>query len=211
MRQIFSVRFFFAVGAVVGLFFVLTTIFQIGSLFNGSDGASGGTVNLHRIDLIGQMVSIDNAAFTVSEEGVAVNDARIALDPSRALSVIAGTPGVNLCPAFPTPASCAIVVDLLGEAVVWFALVPMGLRLTVPLPAIDTLDGDLATLVNGWQMTFAPELIRRCEAYEFGSYREVRDALGDNFTSIYDIEQRRITAVDCGTRVAFAPVASTVP
>ena len=99
-------------------------------------------------------------------------------------------------------------VTLHGEGVVWFALVPMGPNRTVRLPAIDVLDDGLATLVNGWQLPFAPVLDRRCED-EFVSYRELRDALGDDFTSVYAIEERRLVAVECRVRVPYAPSLST--
>ena len=56
-----------------------------------------------------------------------------------------------------------VVADLLGEAVVWFALVPMSASPTsVQLPSIDTIDEGVATLVNGWQLRYAPVLDRRC-------------------------------------------------
>ena len=54
-----------------------------------------------------------------------------------------------------------------------------------------------------------PILDRRCgigEAAEtFDSYRQFRDVLGDDFTSLYDIEERRLTAVVCRQRVGYAP------
>ncbi len=125
-------------------------------------------------------------------------------DASRSLRVVAGTPGVNHCPRFPLPSSCAVLADLLGEAVVWFALVPSGPNRTVDLPAIDTLADGLATLVNGWQVRFAPVLDRRCRD-DFTSYREFRELLGDDFTAVFDIDQRRLVAVECRTRVAYAP------
>ena len=82
-----------------------------------------------------------NEQFAVSLEGVAANDTDLIIDGSRTLHIVADTPGVNDCPKFPKVGACAVVADLLGEAVVWFALVPLGPNRTVPLPAIDTLDG----------------------------------------------------------------------
>ena len=103
-------------------------------------------------------------------------------------------------------------LDLLGEAVVWFALVPAsGGPTGVPLPAIDTLDEGVATLVNGWQLRYAPALDRRCgDEEEFSSYRELRDELGDDFTSVFDTTEQRLVAVVCRERVAYAPT-TTLP
>ena len=75
------------------------------------------------------------------------------------------------------------------------------------LPAIDTLADGLATLVNGWQVRFAPVLDRRCSGEDFTSYREL---LGDDFTSVFGIDERRLIAVECRTRVDYAPVPAAV-
>lgn len=217
MRQIFSVRFFAAVGAVAALFFLLATIFFTQDAIDGGDdeGEGSSTGELHRIDLVEQVFSSRNVRFDVDTTGVATADTDLIIDGSRQLRVVAGTPGVNLCPEFGAVGACAVVADLLGEAVVWFALVPMGVDRTVPLPAIDTLDDGYATLVNGWQMPYAPILDRRCgvgeSAEAFDSYRQFRAVLGDNFTSVYDLEDRRLTAVLCRRKVAYAPVPEIQP
>lgn len=204
MRQIFSVRFFAAVGGVVGLFFLLTTIFATREVIDGGDDDAS-SVEIHRIDFVEEIQSVTNPRFALTIEGVAANDTDLVIDASRTLRIVEDTPGVDVCPRFPAAGACAVVADLLGEAVVWFALVPNGTNRTVDLPAIDTLDDGIATLVNGWELPFAPVLDRRCRD-EFASYRDFRDTLGDNFTSVYDIDERRLTAVECNVRVDYAPV-----
>lgn len=210
MRQIFTIRFFAAVGAVVGLFFLLTTIFATREVIEGDDGGESGAVQLRRIDLVEQVFASSSASFRLDDDGLAVGDTELIIDGQRRLRVVAGTPGESHCDVQGAPGSCAVVADLLGEGVVWFALVPKAEGTTVELPAIDTLDDGLATLVNGWQVPFAPVLDRRCtdddgEEVEFSSYREFRDVLGDDFTSIFDTVERRLVAVECRTRVPYAP------
>ena len=205
MRQIFSVRFFAAIGAVVGLFFILTTIFATKQVIESDSADDRTAIEFHRIDLVEQVFSARDLNFRVSAEGVAASDTELIIDGERRLRVVAGTPGIDLCPNFGQIGACAVLADLLGEGIVWFALVPMGQDRTVDLPAIDTLADGIATLVNGWQLPFASVLDRRCPD-EFASYREFRDALGDDFTSIYSIEERRLAAVECRTRVAYAPM-----
>jgi hypothetical protein len=204
MREIFSVRFFAAVGGVVGLFFLLTTIFATRQVIEGDDGGSP-SIELHTVDFVEQVFSSTNQQFAVTIEGVAANDTELLIDESRSLRIVAGTPGVDHCPRFPAIEACAVVADLLGEAVVWFALVPAGANRTVDLPAVDTLDGGIATLVNGWQLPFAPVLDRRCPDEDFTSYRDLRSVLGDDFTSVYSLDERRLVAVECHARVAYAP------
>lgn len=206
MRQIFTLRFFIAVGAVVGLTLLLWATFATKDAIEGDDGDD--RPPLHRIDFVDHVQSVDNPDFAFTEDGVAASNVRLVLDASRQLQVVAGTPGENHCPDFPADGRCAVVADLLGEAVVWFALVPMGTGRTVPLPAIDTLDEGIATLVNGWQLPYAPVLDRRCDD-EYASYRELRETLGDAFTSVYGIDDRRLVAVVCDARVPYAPTTTT--
>jgi hypothetical protein len=214
VRQIFSVRFFAAVGAVVALFFVLTTIFATRQVIEGDDGDADAaeTVELHRIDLVEQVFSSRNENFRV-RNGMARAPTRLIIDGTRQLRIVRDTPGVDLCPQFGEIGACAIVADLLGEGVVWFALVPMGPGRTVELPAIDTLEDGLATLVNGWQLPYAAVLDRRCgvgdDAETFDSYREFRETMGDRFVSVYDLDEQRLTAVICRRRVPYAPRTTT--
>ena len=205
MRQIFSVRFFAAVGAVVGLFFILTTVFATREVIERVVDDEDTAVELHGVDLVEQVFSASNAGFRVGSDGVAATDTDLVIDGSRSLRVVSGTPGEMSCPEFGEVGACAVVADLLGEAVVWFALVPMGSAKTVRMPAIDTLDDGIATLVNGWQVGFAPVLDRRCAGEEFESYSQFREVLGDDFTAIFDIEERRLSAVECHVRVPYAP------
>jgi hypothetical protein len=205
MREIFSVRFFAAAGAVAGLFFLLTTIFITRDAIEGDSQQELAVEEVHKIDLVEQVFSSSNASFRIGFDGLTTSDTNLIIDGFRSLRVVSGTPGEMLCPDLGQIGGCAVVADLLGEAVVWFALVPMGPNKTVRMPAIDTLDNDLATLVNGWQVVYAPVLDRRCPNEEFESYREFRELMGDDFTAIFDLVQRRLTAVECRTRVSYAP------
>lgn len=205
MREIFSVRFFAAVGAVVGLFFLLTTVFATQEVIDGGDDAGDG-FPLRRVDFVEHVAVVSNPDFSLTVDGFAANDTVLFIDQSRSVQIVADTPGENHCPRFPASGACAIAADLLGEGVVWFALVPAGPNRTVDFPAIDTLDDGIATLVNGWQMPFAPVLDRRCPDAEFESYRELRNVLGDDFTSIYGVDDQRLVAVRCNERVPYAPV-----
>ena len=209
MRQIFSIRFFAAVGAVVGLFFLLTTIFATREVIEGDDGGDAG-VQLRRIDFVEQVFSATNPSFRIDDDGLVAADTEMIIDGQRRVRIVTGTPGESHCDVHGPPGECALVADLLGEGVVWFALIPDGTGTTIEFPAIDTLEDGVATLVNGWQLPFAPVLDRRCrdernQDVDFSSYREFRDALGDDFTSIYDTVERRLVAVECRTRVPYAP------
>ncbi len=164
MRQIFSVRFFAAVGGVVGLLFLLTTIFATRSAIDDAvgDDAEPAPV-LRAINLVEHVEITRPTRIDLDADGLTVADVRVTIDRTRAVTISKGTPGEVHCRGLAIADRCAVVLDLLGEAVVWFAVVPGGPNPeTVPLPAIDTLDQGVATLVNGWQLPYASVLDRRC-------------------------------------------------
>lgn len=209
MRQIFSIRFFAAIGAVVGLFFLLSTVFATQQVIEG-DGADEAALQLRDVDFVEQVFSATNPRFRIGDDGLAADDTELIIDGQRRVRIVAGTPGESYCDVHAAPGVCALVADLLGEGVVWFALVPDGTASTVELPAIDVLEDGRATLVNGWRLPYASVLDRRCrdernEDVEFSSYREFREVMGDDFISIYDTVERRLVAVQCRTRVPYAP------
>lgn len=215
MREIFSLRFFAAVGAVVGLFFLLTTFFAAREVIDGGDGGPSGPMP-RSIDFVEQVFSSSNPSFRISDEGLASGSTEFVIDRTRVLRIVADTPGEQHCPAFGELGACAVVADLLGDGVVWFALVPMGENRTVDFPAIDVLEDGEAHLVNGWRLRYAPILDRRCQDaqrndIEFASYREFRNIMGDDFTAVYSLESQRLEAVECRVRVPYAPPPVTVP
>lgn len=193
MRQIFSVRFFAAVGAVFGLFLLLTAI------FGGGDPVAelrDDTPRPRQVDLVEQVFAVVDDGFEIDADGVSRGTLSLVLDAERTVRIVAGTHGENSCDELGRVGACALAADVLGDAVVWFALVPMGPDETVELPAIDVLDDEFAVLVNGWRLRYAPVLDRRC-AQEFASYSEFRAELGDAFTSVFDLEEQRLVAVVC--------------
>lgn len=224
MRDVFSLRFFAAVGAIVALFALVAAFVSdsdeevamqpvVGRFDPAAADPVDGPVDPfaieRRIDFVDLVFAFSNRNLAFDALGRATSDSDLVLAGGRQLRVVAGTYGVDLCPRRSEVGGCAVVADLLGEAVVWFAFVPMGPNGTVELPAIDTLDDGIATLVNGWQLPYAPVLDRRCVDDEFESYQEFRAELGDDFVSVYSLEDRQITAVVCRERVEYAPTTTT--
>ena len=194
MRQIFSIRFFAALGALaaLGLF--------VQAMFGGSDSIAeviDTTRPPRRIDLVDLVFTIEAHDFSIGTDGRTRGALDLVITADRVVHVVEGTYGEITCDELDQLAQCAVVADLLGDAVVWFALVPMGPNDTVPMPAIVSLEGDLATLENGWQLPYAPILDRRCATGTFDSFREFRDELGTRFTSIYSLEEKRLIRVVC--------------
>lgn len=193
MRQIFSVRFFASIGAVVGLLALLTLAF--GNRESLADRVDPPPMT-RTVDLVAQVNLAVQDGFEMADDGTSRGTLELVLDPQRTVRVVEGTHGQVDCPEIGRIGACAVVADLLGDAVVWFALVPMSAGGTVVFPAIDVLDGDRAQLVNGWRLRYADVLDRRCDR-EFASYRELRDEIGTAFTTIYSVEEDRLIAVVC--------------
>lgn len=193
MRQIFSVRFFAAIGAVAGLLLLLTM--ALGPRRGLEELVEAETVP-RRIDLVSPVFTALRTDFELGPDGVTSGSMELVLDAERRVRVVPGTHGEITCEEIDRVGRCAVLLDLLGDAVVWFALVPLGPNDTVELPAIDTLEDEFAVLVNGWQVRYARVLDRRCPR-EFASYREFRQELGGAFTSIFSIEDQRLIAVVC--------------
>jgi hypothetical protein len=193
MRQIFTVRFFAAVGALLGLLVLLTV------LFRGDDSVAELVEReqmVRRIDLVALVFSTTSENFAIGEDGFTTGSIDLVLDQERTMKIVPGTAGEVNCAALGEVAKCAVVADLLGDGVVWFAIVPLATSQTVALPAIVLLDDGYATLTNGWQLPYAPILERQC-ARDFESFTEFREELGDAFTSIYRFADGEITDVVC--------------
>jgi hypothetical protein len=194
MRQIFSIRFFAAIGAVVGLFALLTLVF--GGRDSVADLAEERRIE-RTIDFVEQVFApLPSPDFEVADDGTTSGSLELVIDGDRRLDIFPGTYGEVDCLQTDRTGQCAVLADLLGDAVVWFALVPMGPGRTVVLPAIESIEAERATLTNGWQLPYAQVLDRRCPR-EFVSFREFRDELGTAFTSVYSIDEAQLVAVVC--------------
>lgn len=190
MRTIFSIRFLAAIGAVIGLFFLVSAVVAGRQTIADREPESP---RQRTIDLVAPIVGAELDGFGIVD-GVATGRAVFDLGDDRLVGVAPGTYGRIEC--LPTTEECVVVAELLGDAVIWFALVDAGPAGTVVMPAIDVLDRDEAVLVNGWRVPYATVLDRRCDR-EFASYREFRDEIGTAFTSIYSLEDGELFAVVC--------------
>jgi hypothetical protein len=197
MRQVLSWRF---VAALVGL---AVSALAINLLFaDDSPAAEVEVVSsrslVKRADLISLVYSIEQDDFSV-RRGRTRGQLTLVLDEDRIARIYPGTPGQVSCKKLDRIGQCAVLADLLGDAVVRFKLVPMGRNFTFTLPAIESLDGGLATLIDGWQVPYAPVIDRsRCqEAVPAESFSEFLRLAGDQHRSIFTLAEQQITGVVC--------------
>lgn len=207
MRQIFSIRFFAAIGAVIALALLWSAVFR-------DDDPVSRAIDFgpdqRRIDLVDVVLRTERRGFSVGDDGLVDGEIDLVLDSERVVRVVEDTPGEVECGRIAEVARCAVVADLLGNGVVWFSIVPVAGR-TVRMPAIVALADGLATLSNGWQVPFAPILDRRCGDTEFESFSEFRRVRGRAFVSLYDIDEQQLTAVQCVAPDAPEPAPPSGP
>ena len=217
MRQLFTWRLFAALGALALLAFGVdqtvgvtepTGTFAVtGPVSIGADGEP----ITRRIDLIAPVANIERSAdFDITEEGLTVGFLDAVLDEERIVRVAPGTPGVIECANLISPDRCVVFADLLGEAVVWFALMPRGPNDTVELPPIADLQDGFARFENGWEIAYPP-VIERDEdtcGVDIVSFGDFLRRFGPNSTSIVDLETMQVSEVRCGPE--FIPPPTTV-
>ena len=199
MRQLLSWRTW----AAIGVLLVLITAVQLvtGRGPRGTDGDSPVQPTQRQVETIASVMAIDSSEAFAVVEGVTVGSAVLSLDDGRTVTIARDTPGEIDCADRVTPAACVLLADMLGEGVVWYALVnsdgPAVRTLALPT-LVDMADGgDTGILDNGWYVPLADGVIRTCageprsptlrsfiESYSDGGIRTVLDLDRDEVVEV---------------------------
>ena len=211
VRQVLTLRFLAALAALGLLAVGVDTVFagggQHGSLANAgpSNLDVNGNVIMRRIDLISSTERIERSEdFELGPDGrtVGVLDAVLDADGRRVMRVAPGTPGEISCGELSLPNRCVVLADVLGEAVIWFAVLPKGPRETVELPPIVDLQEGYALFENGWEIAYPPVIDRdddgTCRGQDIPSFSDFVRRFGPNSTTIVDLETQKVVQVQCG-------------
>jgi hypothetical protein len=198
VRQLLSWRLVAALGALAGLAFLLNAVLadddSIAEIVEP-------TVAERNIDLIAPVFSIEHSDdFGVRRNGTTRGEADLYLDADRVVTVAPGTLGEVECEELDAVDRCAVFADLLGEAVVWYALVPQGPRSTAELPEVIDLHGGDAVLINGWRIPYPPVIERECGARDIPTFADFLRDHAEGSTSIVDLNTGEVVAVRCGAR-----------
>jgi hypothetical protein len=196
MRQVLSWRLLAALGALLLLAVVVNAAFaRRGAIAEIAEPVA--PVERHPT-LISLVLRTEGEGFTITETGQASTDLVLTLPPDdRTVRIFAGTPGEVSCPDLSAFGQCAVLAELLGDTVTWFAIVPMAPSFRVELPPIVELDGGLAHHANGWAVPYAPVIDRsRCGA-DSDSFGEFLRTNGSNHLALFDLGAGEIVAVTC--------------
>ncbi len=199
MRQLFSLRFIAAIAALAGLAFLVRVAVaednELAAIIEPE-------VPDRRIDLISPVfASTASEDFRIRFDGTTVGYLDLVLPDERVMRVAPGTPGEVACDRLDEINRCAVFADLLGDAVVWFAVLPQAPRATVELPPIVDLEDGYAIFVNGWQIPYPPVIERDCGSEDIPTFSDFLRRFGPDSTSIVDLETQEVTTVRCGKEV----------
>src|SRR6185312_4017293 len=162
VRQFITVRFWLALLAVVvllGLVYVTTRGEPKGDKVIA---ASSGPVT-RNVDFVAQVFSFTGAPGFAIDKGRTNGELQLVIDGSRTMVIQDDTPGEIECNHLAEIGQCVVVADLLGDAVLWFAVVPFEQSQSITLPGIARLDDqNVVELTNGWVVHRAPVVDLDC-------------------------------------------------
>lgn len=142
------------------------------------------------------------------DEGFAVVDGRVtanaslALDDGRRVELFAGTRGEVSCSRPGDPNACVLLADVLGSAVVWFALLdvdPDTPSSALRLPGlVDMLEGgDLGVLSNGWVVRLTTGVVRTCDTETVSLRDFINSFPADASVTVLDLYADEVVEVVC--------------
>ena len=164
---------------------------------------------LHKIDLVASVDSINADSAWSQDGGITRGGAiRLSLDDLRVLTVQDGTlsaeyGSMSACTDFAKPNACVLLADMLGDAVVWFALVPSDALagqefLTLPGLVDMQANGDEGILRNGWVIKLATPVKRECGDTATSSLRDFITRFPDQLSkAIVNLTTDNVVSVKC--------------
>lgn len=196
MRQVLTWRFFAALAALLVLTMLVNVAFNRADAIEEITGPAEPVER--RPELISLVLEAEGEGFAITDTGQASSDLVLRLAPDeREVRIFQGTPGELSCPDLSAFGQCALLAELLGDTISWFAIVPMAPGFRFELPPIRELDGGLAHLVNGWAVPYAPVIDRsRCDA-NVESFGEFLRVVGPRHLSLFHLGDGEIVAVTC--------------
>lgn len=191
-------------GALVVLFAAIVTV-----VVNGDSSVVDVAGVRHKVDLVASVNSITIDS-NWSQDGQTTQGGaiRLSLDDLRTFTILEGTlvdsyDDVATCTDFVTPNACVLLADVLGDAIVWFALVPADPTnnqefLTLP-GLVDMQDnGNEGVLRNGWIVKLATPVKRNCESTDTSSLREFITRFPDSgSTTTLNLITDTVVSVQC--------------
>jgi hypothetical protein len=161
------------------------------------------------VDLVASVNAINaDSNWSQNAERTTGGSIRLSLDDLRVITVPPETlvddyDAVPACTDFVTPNACVLLADMLGDAVVWFALVKSDAvsgREFLRLPGLVDMqsNGDEGILRNGWILRLATPVKRQCENQDTSSLRDFINRFPDTASeSVLNLITDNVVSVKC--------------
>jgi len=175
----------------------------------GTSSTISVTQTLHKIDLVASINAINVDSGWSQEGNFTTGGAmRVSLDDLRTVTVLEGTmtddySSFSTCTDFITPNACVLLADMLGDAVIWFALVPsdeIAGRELLTLPGLVDMqaNGDEGILRSGWVVKLATPVKRECGDTATSSLRDFITRFPDQLSkTIVNLTTDNVVSVKC--------------
>jgi hypothetical protein len=199
VRYFLSIRPWAALGVLAALGAVILGLYLI---VGQGQSPSGNSPVQHRVELVAVVSSAQASENWDVIDGRTVGEATFALDDGRNVTIPSATAGEITCTDLATANACVLLADVLGPAVVWFALVPADERdgdSVLTLPAlVDMLEGgDLGVTSNGWVVRLTTGVKRTCDT-DTVSLRDFINKFSPSASvTILDLLRDEVTEVVC--------------
>ena len=163
-----------------------------------ADYDEDGELLVRRVDLIESVERFERSDdFEIGEDGRTIGILDAVLDERRTMRVAPGTPGVITCRNLVGVDRCVVLADMLGDAVVWFAILPKAPSETVELPSIVDLQDGYALFENGWEVRYPPVIERVCADQDIPSFSDFLRRFGPGSTTVVDLDTQQVLRVEC--------------
>lgn len=209
MRQFFTLGFWLSLLALAGLTFGLLAFVRDDSPVEQVVTETAPTER--EVDLIAMVFAAQADRGVTIVDGRTTGDMQIRIDGFRWMDIEGGTPGENRCAELAELARCAVAVDLLGEAVLWFSIVPLSPRNLVELPApLAFREGGRLQLANDWIVPHADIVRRDCEE-DTASLTDFIEQFGERATAVFSLDQQEVVRVVCDPDAAEPATTGSTP
>jgi hypothetical protein len=208
---LFTWRFVAAVAALAGLVLLINAVVVDDTSL---DAVVDPEPTAREIDLVAPIFLIDRSVdFGIDRQGITSGFLDIVLAEQRIVRVTPGTSGEITCEELDVINRCALFVDLLGDAVVWFAIIPQGEDNTAELPEIVDLEGGKALFINGWRLPYPPVIERECNEEDIPAFSDFLRHFSSGSITTVDLATGEVVSARCAddTRPTQPSAATTVP
>ena len=125
----------------------------------------------------------------------------LTLNDGTVANITPQTIGVNYCKELAAN-KCVLLADMLGPAVIWFAIVDAnrtGAGTTLTLGGLVDMEdgGDTGVLANGWLIPLATPTSRDCNVTTSNLRDFINRYADDKSTSAFDLKTDQIVSVTC--------------